>query len=169
MIPLSDLFIVQPETPEEVDEILPDLKPLVLLVPGATDWLNEYAELIRDYPQYLTLVYHNNKPVAYIQISDNEGFESIGKDSLEFEGSVLPEYREEGLTLSISPMVIRQAFRRTGKRKMLARIEPGNKEAQMAIAALGFQRVEPHPDLPTPDKYIYKLTRKQALNKETPQ
>ncbi|MCE3234544.1 MAG: hypothetical protein K0Q50_724 [Vampirovibrio sp.] len=165
MIPLSELFIVQPETPEEVDELLPDLKRMVLQVPGAEAWIDEYAQLIRDYPQYLTLIYHNNKPVAYIQIADNEGFESIGKDSLEFEGSVLPEYREHGLTLSIAPMVIRKAFKTTGKRKMLAKIDPDNKEAQIAIAALGFQRVEPHPDLPLPDKVIYKLKRRDALSR----
>ena len=161
MIPLSELFIVQPENPEEVDEILPDLRQLIELMP---EWTEGYFKGIRDFPEYLTLIYHNNKPVAYIQIEDNRGY-NIGKDSLEFSGAVLPEYREQGLTLSISPMVIRQAFRRTGKRKMLAKIDPENKEAQMAIAALGFVRVEPHPDLPTPDKYIYKLTRKQALNK----
>lgn len=162
MIPLSDLLIVQFETPEEVDELADDIMAIVSHMPSHDE---DFVEGIREYPEYLTLIYHENSPVAFIQIEDNRGYDDIGKDSLEFSGAVHPAYREEGLALSISPMVIRQAFKKTGKRKMLAKIDPENKEAQMAIVALGFERVPPHPNLPTPDKYIYKLTRKQALNR----
>lgn len=164
MIPLDELFIVQPETPEEVDELLPDLKLLISLMP---EWTEEYFDGIREFPEYLTLIYHHDKPVAYIQIEDSRGYD-VGKDSLEFSGAGLPEYLEQGITQIIAPMVIRKAFRTSGKRKMLAKIDPQNKPAQMAIVALGFQRVELHPDLPPPDQYLYKLTRKNALNKEIP-
>lgn len=167
MIPLEELFIIQPETPEEVETLADDLKTLASLMPGFESW-GDYVDAIKDYPHYLTLIYHHDKPVAYIQIEDSEGFPELGKDTLEFSGSGLPEYLKQGITQSIAPMVIRTAFKRTGKRKMLAKIDPGNKPAQMAIVALGFKRVEPHPDLPPPDKYIYKLSRKDALNKETP-
>jgi len=158
-IAASDLFIVQPQTPEEVDALMDDLKLLVSLMPNVDD---DYFDGIREFPEYLTLIYHQEKPVAFIQIEDSRGYD-IGKDSLEFSGSVLPEYRDKGLTQTVSPTVIRQAFKRTGKRKMLAKIHPENTEAQAAIVALGFERVQPHPDLPLPEKVIYKLTRKSAL------
>lgn len=166
MIPPEELFIIQPETPEQVDALADDLQALVSLIPGADTWGADYMDAIKDYPHYLTIVYHHDKPIGYIQIEDNEGYPTLGKDSLEFSGSVIPEYRAEGITQAIAPMVIRKAFKTTGKRKMLAKIDPENKEAQMAIVALGFKRVEPHPDLPMPDKLIYKLTRQNALSKE---
>ena len=166
MIPLEELFIVQPETPEEVDELADSFQALIALIPNSTEWGDDYMAVIRDYPQYLTLIYHHDKPIAYIQIEDNECYPNLGKDTLEFSGSGLPEYLQHGITQAIAPMVIRQAFKRTGKRKMLARIDPDNKPAQMAIAALGFKRIEPHPDLPPPTQLIYKLKRKDALNKE---
>jgi RimJ/RimL family protein N-acetyltransferase len=163
MIPLSEFRIVQPKTPDEVDALIDDIREMVFLIPEASEWGEAFLETIQEYPRYVTLVYHDGQPVGFILITDSEGYD-LGKDTLEFWGSVIPEYRQQGLTLSISPMVIRQAFKRTGKRKMLAKIDPENKDAQMAITRLGFERIEPHPDLPPPDKLIYKLTRKAALN-----
>src|ERR1044072_3842402 len=108
MVPLnwispSDLFIIQPKSPEEVDALADDLMPLVRLLPQSVEWLDSYIDNIRDYPHYLTLIYHEDRPVAFIQNEDNEGFDSLGKDSLEFSGAVLPEYRDKGLTMQVSP------------------------------------------------------------------
>lgn len=160
-LPLDALTIVQPQTPQGVDNLAEDFNAVASLLPGFDPaWL----EGMRDFPEQLTLICHDGKPVAYIEINDNSSFDHLGKDSLEFGGAVLPEYRDNGLTMQIAPLIIRQAFRRTGKRKMLAYVDHDNAEAQMAITALGFQRIEPRPDLPAPDKLIYKLTRSQALN-----
>ncbi len=150
------IAIIQPKTPEEVDSIADDLLAVYSLDP---DYDPEWIDNIREFPQYLWLFYIDNEPAGYINIGDAEGYDYLGKDSLQFGGAVVEHYRDTGLTFLVSPLAIKQAFLRSGKKKMLADTHPDNKEAQAALAALGFRRIGNRPN----GKLLYKLDRKDVL------
>jgi RimJ/RimL family protein N-acetyltransferase len=151
----DEIYLFQPQTPEQVDEVADDIHKLASLLPQyESDFL---AGGMREFPEAFTLAYHNDEPVGYIEINNAESHD-LGKDSLEFGGSVLPEYRDKGLTLLVAPTVIREAFKRTGKSKMLANIPKNNQEAKHAIVALGFRFYGDKDGLSR-----YKLDRTDAL------
>lgn len=151
----EDIFIVQPKTPEQVDAVADDINKLALLLPFYEPDFIEGG--MREFPEAFTVIYHNDEPVAYIEINDSSSHD-LGKDSMEFGGCVLPEYRDKGLTQQVAPQIIRQAFSRTGKKKMLALVPKDNTEARFAIAALGFKYFG---DLDGISRY--KLNRTDAL------
>lgn len=148
--------VIQPTTPDEVDAIADDIIALASLDP---DYDDEYIDNIREFPHYLTIFYVDEQPAGIINIGDAEGYDHLGKDSLQFGGAVIPEYRETGLTQLVSPTTIRQAFLKSGKKKMLASLQPENTEARMALTALGFKHIGKRPD----GRLLYKLDRKNAL------
>jgi RimJ/RimL family protein N-acetyltransferase len=148
--------VIQPKTPEEVEVLADDILTLYNLDPNADP---EFIDNIRDYPQYLSIFYIDDNPAGYINIGDADGYDYLGKDSLQFGGAVAPEYRDTGLTQLVSPTTIRQAFKKSGKRKMLADTDEENKEARMALAALGFKHIGKRPN----GRLLYKLDRKDAL------
>jgi len=154
-LPLDEIFLIQPKSPEEVDAIAEDIHKLASLLPYYEPDFIEGG--MREFPEAFTVIYHLDIPVAYIEINDSTSHD-LGKDSLEFGGSVLEMYRDRGLTQQVAPQVIRQAFKRTGKKKMLAFVPKDNKEARFAIAALGFKYFG---DLDGISRY--KLDRKDAL------
>lgn len=155
-LPPESIFLVQPRTPEEVDAIADDIHALASLLPFyEPDFLDGG---MRDYPEAFTVIYHDDQPVAYIEINDAQSH-NLGKNSLEFGGSVLPEYRDKGLTQQVAPKVIRQAFKDRPKAiKMLANVPEDNHEARAAIVSLGFVHYGVHEGIAR-----YKLTREKAL------
>lgn len=133
----DEIIIIQPKTPEEVDALAEDIHTLASLLPTYEPDFLEGG--MRDFPEAFTLVYHQDRPVAYIEINDATSHD-LGKRSLSFGGCVTQEYRKTGLTHMVAPIVIKNAFtRRKMADKMLAFIDPENKEARMAICALGFR------------------------------
>ena len=152
----SRVTVIQPETSEEVDAIADDLLSIYSLDP---DYDPEWIDNIREFPQYLTIFYIDEQPAGYINIGDAEGYDYLGKDSLQFGGAVLEQYRDTGLTQLVSPTTIRQAFLKSGKKKMLADTHPDNKEARFALTALGFKHIGKRPN----GKLLYKLDRKDVL------
>lgn len=152
----SRVTIIQPKTPEEVEVLADDIMALYNLDPNADP---EFIDNIRDYPQYLSIFYIDDNPAGYINIGDADGYDYLGKDSLQFGGAVAPEYRDTGLTQLVSPTTIRQAFKKSGKRKMLADTDPENTEARFALTALGFKHIGKRPN----GRLLYKLDRKDAL------
>jgi RimJ/RimL family protein N-acetyltransferase len=152
----SRISVIQPTTPEDIDDLAQDIMALYSLEP---DHSPDFIDCIRDYPHYVTLFYIDNIPAGLIHIGDAQGYDHLGKDSLEFSGAVLPEYRETGLTQLVSPTTIRQAFLKSGKKKMLAKTDEFNQEARMALNALGFKHIGRDKDR----NLLYKLDRKDAL------
>ena len=156
MIPLDDIFLIQPKSADEVKALQEDIKYLASMNPG---YESGYEEAIADYPEYLTLIYHHDTPIAYIELTDYRGYEYLGKETLEFGGAVHPDYRKEMITQRIVPMVLRKALKVSGKKKILTRVDDSNKEAQKAVAALGFKRIGRSHD----KRILYKLDRNKAL------
>lgn len=159
-LPPEELFIVQPKTPEEVDALAEDIHAMARLLPTYDpDFLDAG---MREYPDVFTLVYHNDRPVAYIETRDSRS-EEVAKETLLFGGAVLPEYRDKGLTQTVSPAVIRNAFMRLSeKKKILAETEPDNAEARHALSALGFGFYGVHEG-----KARYKMTREAAIGRRS--
>lgn len=150
------ITVIEFTGPDGVEECRADIE---LLVRQFDSWDSDFVDWVKQHPEILTLVYVDEQPAAYIRI---DGFE-VGKESLEFSGCVMPEYRDGGLTERISPVAIRNAFRRTGKKKMLATIKEHNRPAQFAIVNLGFRRIgrDANKDL------LYRLDRTTALAQKT--
>lgn len=136
----SELFIVQPKTPEEVDAIADDIHSVASTLPT---YKPDYLDAMRGYPEVFTVAYHGDKPIGLIEIRDSnsqcEGEPDIGPNTLVFGGFVDPDYRQYGITQMFAPVVIQGALRRTGKHKMLSFCSPDNREARFALAALGFR------------------------------
>jgi RimJ/RimL family protein N-acetyltransferase len=155
---LSEITIALPNSDQGVENLREDIEYLAQYFP---DTESDYVDAFKQFPQYLTLAYHNDEPIGMIVIKDSEG-EEVGKDSLTFGGCVVPKYRDRGITQQVAPAVIRRAFLSSHKRKMLADIHPDNTEAQMAISSLGFRRIGK-----TPEKnFLYILTRSEALGRK---
>ena len=153
---LDRIKIVEFTGPDGVDALRDDID---LLIQQFDSYDPDFVDWVKEHPEILTLVYVDDEPAAYIRIDDFD----VGKDSLEFSGCVMPEYRDGGLTERISPVAIRNAFRRTGKKKMLATIKEHNRPAQFAIVNLGFRRIgrDANKDL------LYRLDRTTALAQKT--
>ncbi len=153
----DEILLIQPQTPEEMDDIAEDIRHIASMLP---DYEEDFIEGgMREFPDNFTVVYHLGQPVAYIEINDARSHSHLGKDSMEFTGAVLPEYRDKGLTQMVSPIIIRHAFKTRGKRKMLASIPDGNDEARFALSALGFRRI----GRDAQGALLYKLDRREAL------
>lgn len=155
-VDLDRIKIVEFTGPEGVEALREDIE---ILIQQFGEYDHDFIDWVKEHPEILTLVFVDDEPAAYIRI---DGFD-VGKDSLEFSGCVMPEYRDLQLTDTISPVAIRNAFRRTGKRKMLAAIDEHNKPAQYAIARLGFRRIGRDPE----KRLLYRLDRKNALAQKT--
>lgn len=134
----SEIEIVQPMTPAAVEELASDFMAVIKHLPN---YDADYLETAKHFPECLTLVYAKGAPAGFIEIKDNQGWPHLGKDSLEFGGAVIPEFLDAGLTDQVAPLIIRQAFRRTGKKKMLASTHPDNKPARAALVRLGFRPI----------------------------
>lgn len=158
-LPPEELFIVQPKTPQGVDNLAEDIHTLARLLPT---YEPDFLEAMREYPDVFTLVYHNDRPVGYIETRDSRS-EEVAKETLLFGGAVLPEYRDKGLTQTVSPAVIRNAFSRLPeKKKILAETESDNSEARHALSALGFVFYGIHEG-----KARYKMTREAAIGRRS--
>lgn len=134
MLKDSDISIVQPQTPEEVDQLAADIWQLL---PPETD--SDYLGSLRTHPKAITLIYHENKPISYIEMFDNEAREYLGAKSLEFGGAVHPDYTKSHITTRVAPAVIRKRLREAGKEKVLATAKKDDKIARRALSNLGFK------------------------------
>lgn len=133
----DEIFIIQPQTSEEVYALADDIR---LLIQQFETWDDDFVDWAAEHPSVLSLAYHNDEPIAYIRIDDHEhNPDEVGKRALEFSGSILPEYRGRGIAEQVVPPVIRAAFKLSGKEKMLAYVPVDNSAAKMAISSLGFK------------------------------
>ena len=57
----SELFIVQPKTPEEVDAIADDIHSVANTLPT---YKPDYLDAMREYPEVFTVAYHGDKPIV---------------------------------------------------------------------------------------------------------
>src|SRR5690606_15706199 len=105
--------------------------PLVRLCPGHTE---NFISWIRDWPSALTIVYVDDRLVAYTEIHDSRSLPHLGKRSLSFGGAIHPDHRDKAL-LAVAAAIIRRAFLESpGKEKMLASTDDGNRQAQAYLA-----------------------------------
>lgn len=145
-----NIQVVQPQAPEAVEALSQDIWSFL---PKGTD--TDYIDGLMSHPEAVTVIYHNETPIAYIELFDNTARHYLGKESLEFGGAVHPDYRKHLITTRVAPAVIRKRMKDSGKTKVLTTCHKDNREAQRAVSSLGFKRIGRATWCA--DSYLYKL------------
>jgi hypothetical protein len=153
---MRNIEIAEPRTAADIEDLADDIMAVVRHAKGFdADFING----IKLFPHYLTLVYVDRIPAAIIEIKDSQGWPELGKDTLEFGGAVVPEFRHLNLTDLVAPVAIRKAFLERHAKKMLSATPAENKPARMALIRLGFRLIGKDKD----KNLLYKLRRTTKL------
>lgn len=139
----SRITIVAPQTAEEIHalaaEIVAIAKRFDEADPQPDNYYAAFVDWLATAPQVLTLVRVDGKPAAWIRIdSHKDNPAEVGRKCLEFSGAILPEYLGQGLAEMVSPLAIKAAVARTGKRKIVAITDGHNPAAGASLQRIGF-------------------------------